>query len=187
MRLAYGVQAAQISGGPSWIRSEGFDIEAKTDNPQVATKKQMEEQVGPLFRHLLEDRFQLKVHRETRQSPVYSLVAGKNGARLKTSTAESATMNNSMHDGRMVLQAEGVQMAGLVALLAKQLGRPVADKTGLAGKYDLRLEWSPELGPDSTAGSIFSALQEQLGLKIETVKGTVDVVVVDSASRPSEN
>lgn len=187
MRIAYGVQAAQISGGPSWIRSDGFDIAAQTDAPEASTMEGMQVRLGPLLRQLLEDRFQLKVHRETRSAPVYSLVPAKGGAKVRASAGGEVSMHNSAADGKMVLQGAGLSMAGLAGFLAKQLGRPVTDNTGLTGTYDVRLEWAPELGADSTVGSIFSAVQEQLGLKLETAKGSVDAIVVESVARPSAN
>lgn len=179
MRIAYGVQGAQISGGPSWIRTAGFDVEGKADN--------VESRIAPMLRNLLEDRFQLKVHRETKTAPVYTLVAAKGGAKLKAAAGAVLTMNNSAEDGRMVLQATAISMPALAGFLAKQLGRPVTDKTGFAGGYDVRLAWSPEQALDSGGESVFSALQEQLGLKLEAAKGTIEIVVVDSISRPSAN
>lgn len=187
MRIAYGVQAAQISGGPSWLRSAGFDITAKTDSPEAASMKGMQAQIGPLLRQLLEDRFQLKVHRETRSAPVYSLVAGKGAPQLKASEGGEVVMNTSREDGKLVIQTRGVSMAGFAGFLSKQLQRPVTDKTGLTGVYNLRLEWAPDSSLESTAGSVFSAVQEQLGLKLDSAKGSVEVVVVDSIAKPSAN
>ena len=187
MRIAYGVQAAQISGGPSWLRSDGFDIMAKTEAPEAATTKGMEVQIRPLLRQLLEDRFQLKVHRETRSAPVFSLVPAKNSPNLTPARGGEMSMQNSAAQGKMILEATAVSMKEIAAFLSKQLGRPVTDRTGLPGSFDIRLEWSPDPGPDSTAASIFAALQEQLGLKLETQRGTVEQIVVDSVSRPSEN
>ena len=180
MRIAYGVQAAQISGGPSWIRTSGFDVEGRAEYAQS--------RIAPLLRDLLEDRFQLKVHRESRSAPVYTLVPAKGGPKLKAETSVGEmSMNNSIEDGRMVLQAKNIDTKTFAGFLAKQLGRPVTNKVDLPGVFNIRLEWAPEQDTESTAGSIFSAIQEQLGLKLETQKGTVDLIVIDSIAHPSAN
>ena len=187
MRIAYGVQPAQIQNLPSWARSDGFDIDARAESPALADKKKMEGAAPVLLRGLLEDRFSLKVHRESRQATVSVLVVHKNGARLKPAAGSRSEMSNNMRDGKMVLTAEAIPLANLVSLLSRQLGHPVTDKTGLEGLFDFTLGWAPEQLPDATAASIFSAIQEQLGLRIETSKGTVEVLVVDSVARPSAN
>jgi uncharacterized protein (TIGR03435 family) len=147
----------------------------------------MEGRLGPLLQSLLEDRFRLKVHREDRPSTVYSLVVAKNGPKLKPGDTANPSMGNSLQDGKMVLKADGLSMGSLARFLSRQAGRPVVDKTGLTGAYDVKLEWSPDQNADSAAESIFSAMQEQLGLRIEATKAPVNFVVVDSVERPSEN
>ncbi|HVV47942.1 MAG TPA: TIGR03435 family protein [Bryobacteraceae bacterium] len=184
MWIAYSIEDNQLSNAPDWVRSAGFDIEART---QAASAAEMESHLGPLLQSLLEDRFHLKVHREDRQTTLYSLVVAKNGPKMKRSDTPNPSMGNSLQDGKMVLKAEGLSMGGLARFLSRQAGRPVADKTGLSGNYDVKLEWSPDQNPDSAADSIFSAIQEQLGLRIEATKGPVSFVVIDSVERPSEN
>jgi uncharacterized protein (TIGR03435 family) len=184
MWIAYNIQDNQLSNAPDWVRSVGFDIDARTE---AASAAEMESHLGPLLQSLLEDRFHLKVHREDRQTTLYSLVAAKNGPKLKPSDTSNPSMGNSLQDGKMVLKADGLSMGSFARFLSRQAGRPVADKTGLSGNYDVKLEWSPDPNPDSAAESIFSAIQEQLGLRIEATKGPVSFVVIDSVERPSEN
>jgi uncharacterized protein (TIGR03435 family) len=114
-------------------------------------------------------------------------VVAKNGPNLKPSDTPNPSMGNSLQDGKMVLKADGLSMGSFTRFLSRQAGRPVVDKTGLTGAYDVKLEWSPDPNPDSAAESIFSAIQEQLGLRIEATKAPVNFVVVDSVERPSEN
>jgi uncharacterized protein (TIGR03435 family) len=185
MGIAYKVQDNQLLNAPAWVRSVGFDIDAKIEVSGTGSDAEMD--LGPLLRNLLEDRFRLKFHREDRPATVYSLVVAKNGPRLKPSQTLNPSMGNSLQDGKMVLKADGLSLAALAGFLSRQAGGPVTDKTGLTGIYDLKLEWSPDPTLDSPAGSIFSVLQEQLGLKIEATKGSLNVVVIDSVERPSEN
>lgn len=182
MWIAYGIQDNQITGAPDWVRSAGFDIDAKTKTDSAS---EMEGQLGPLLQHLLEDRFRLKVHREDRPSTIYSLVIAKNGPKLKASDAPKPSMGNSLQDGKMVLKGEGISMASLARFLSRQTARSVIDNTALTGSYDINLEWSSDQNPDSAPESIFSAIREQLGLRIEATKGSVNVVVVESVERPS--
>lgn len=199
---AYGVAGPQIEGGPAWLASERFDIEAKVDD---ATAVQME-RLGPeerrqvkqqLIEQLLSDRFKLAVHWETRELPVYALVRAKGGAKLTPSTDTSGSSGTSSNRGR--LKASGVTMTRLAetltGILNSEVGRIVIDRTGLEGRYNLTLEWSPEDGSSSGASSesqgsgasIFTALEEQLGLKLESSKGPVKVLVIDRVEQPSEN
>jgi uncharacterized protein (TIGR03435 family) len=144
-----------------------------------------------MFENLLADRFQLKFHHETRELPVYNLVVAKGGLKMQASTAEgsSSSMNNSSLSGK------GMPIEGISFSVSNVVGRQVVDKTGLTGKYDFTLTWTPdEMGAPSGASadadsgpSIFTALEEQLGLKLVPAKGPVDVIVVDHIERPSEN
>ncbi len=158
-----------------------------------AERKSHDEQYRERVRSLLEDRFHLNVHRETKESSVYDLVAGKNGPTLRETQATNDSTTSSS-PGRT--SGIGATIGMLAASLASITGRPVVDKTGLTGKYDYELEWTPEpdtLRPDSPepgpAGgiAIFTALQEKLGLKLESAKGPVDTVVIDRIERPSDN
>lgn len=178
--LAYGISEdrAGAIAAPDWLESERFDIEVKfpPNTPQ--------DQVRVMFQNLLADRFRLKVHRESREGTVYVLVAAKNGPKLKQS-APGTPGRVGLTAGR--LSAQAAPMSALADRLSSapfQLGRQVMDRTGLTGLYDFTLEWMPDVPGQSEPGpSLFTALQEQLGLKLETQKAPVDVLVVDSVEK----
>jgi uncharacterized protein (TIGR03435 family) len=214
--IAYGVQDYQLSGGPQWIDSEHYDIEAKTNS--TATVQQME---GPMLQALLGERFRLAVHQETRQLPVYQLSVVKAGglrfskegscAPYSTNSPPPATsadfrtifcgLRLTVDGASRTLDGKGVTMAMLAANLSRtyntSLGRNVLDTTGLTGAFDIHLNWSidPMSAPsddsdtataeDRIAPSLFTALQEQLGLKLESGKGPIEVVVIDHIEKPS--
>jgi uncharacterized protein (TIGR03435 family) len=202
MGFAYGVFAYQISGGPAWIGTERWDIEAKTDGVQGRLPPA---QSNVLLRALIEDRFQLKARRESKEMPVYELVVTKNGPKLKPHPADSAERKPSEQLGNGSAIFTDSSMAGFAARLSMQLGRPVIDRTDLKGNYDFTLEWTPAPGEgsaealglppraepprpgDSNGPSIFTALQDQLGLKLESTKGPAEILVIDHVERPSEN
>ena len=205
---AYDIPASRILGGPKWIDSTRFDIEAKMEDGEAAQLKALDHehgrvQVQAMFQQLLADRFQLKVHWETRELPVYALVVAKNGAKLpptKDTTGNTGTSSNG-HGSSVQFTATGQTLAQLAQSLttaaAHDLGREVIDKTGIEGKYDVSLNWTRDTGAASAASpdsntqdsgpSIFTAIQEQLGLKLEPAKGPVQVLVIDHAEMPSEN
>src|SRR5579863_7661298 len=186
--LGWDVRGFQITGGPGWLDSEHYDIEAK---PAVSVDIGAPDNAGRLrlmVQSLVTDRFSVKLHRETREVRVYSLVVGKNGVRLKR-TAEAAGPSTSIHDGKGFMAATQIDLGILARNLAGELEVPVIDRTGLAGAYDLRLEWSPADDPATpgSAPSIFTALQEQLGLRLESGRGPVEMLVIDSARKASQN
>ncbi|HEV1284485.1 MAG TPA: TIGR03435 family protein [Bryobacteraceae bacterium] len=177
---AFRTTDAQVSG-PSWLESERFDIVAKAESgsPQPA-----------MLQAVLADRFKLAVHRETREQTLCELVVAKNGPKLKkVDPGEDDTTSRRGH-----LTATRVSMPALARFLAGpniRLGRPVVDKTGLDGVFDFTLDWTldsdAEKSPDHPP-SIFVALQEQLGLKLEARKGPVEVLIVDHVEKvPTEN
>jgi bla regulator protein BlaR1 len=202
MGFAYGVFAYQISGGPAWIGTERWDIEAKTDAVQGQLPPA---QSGALLRALIEDRFQLKARLENKEIPVYELVVTKNGSKLKPNPEDPAKAKRSAMLGNGTGTFTNSSMAVLAARLSQQLGRPVIDRTDLKGGYDFTLEWTPASGEggaellglppraeppaagESNGPSIFTALQDQLGLKLESTKGPADILVIDHVERPSEN
>jgi len=210
IREAYEVEDNQISGAPAWLDSERYDIEAKADKSvadelQKLSFDQRLVEYRRMLQALLGDRFQLTLHRETKELPVYALVIAKKGPRLQE-THPGDNDPTGMTFGRGLLKGEGVPIALLVRHLSQQrLGRPVLDKSGLTGKYDFTLQWTPEENrapmfkgtrdggqgpdspPDSSGPSIFTAIQEQLGLRLESQKGPVEVLVIDHVERPSEN
>src|SRR6185437_6061182 len=133
-------------------------------------------------------RFGLKFHREPKESTVYSLVVAKGGPKMTmdSSEGENSSQTNSK-DGRTIMTAKKVTVAMLASRLERQVGRRIINNTGLTVAYDFTLTWSQDQSAEPTGPSIFTALQEQLGLKLDSTKGPVDMVVVDAVSRPSEN
>lgn len=216
--MAFGVQDFQLSGGPSWLNSEKYDIEAKMDSSVADALIKLGPQERALARQhmlqaLLSDRFGLTVHREIKEIPVFALVIAKNGPKMQEAKPGDTYPNGikgpdgrgsagMMEGGRGKLTGQGLPIKTLVYLLSLQhLGRTIVDKTGLVGNYDFKLQWTPEsqsaasaqqgadntLSPDSSGPSIFTAIQEQLGLKLESQKGPVEIFVIDHVERPSEN
>ena len=211
IRYAYDLRSDdQIAGLAGPANSARFDMEAKVDADTLAALKKLEReprtaQQRALMRAMLADRFQLKVHRETREGPVYGLVVAKGGFKLTAVDPvkpeagappdpkySPGSMNTSVsnRDGKMTAQA--VPLSNLAESLARQVSRMVVDKTGLTGKYDFTLAWTDDQNSEAkddtaSAPSLFTALQEQLGLKLEAMRGPVETIVVDRAEMPSEN
>jgi uncharacterized protein (TIGR03435 family) len=196
---AYDVKVFQISGGPDWIRTERWDILAKADGVEGRLTFAQQQ---PMLQALLADRFQFKVHKETKEMPVYALVVGKNGSKLALSAGTGDEQQFRTGNGSLSVKNDGV--ASLADWLSRQLGRTVIDKTDLKGKYDYALTWNPDPGEggsesfglppegprphvETDGPSIFTALQEQLGLRLVSQKGPVEMVVIDSVQRPSAN
>ena len=203
---AYGpLLPGQVSGWPGWSTSEMFNVEAKVDEKSAAALQKLppKEQARRrqlMLQSLLADRFNLRVHHETKVLPVYELVVAKGGSKMKESQA-AGTNTNSI--GR--LKAKGMPMTDLALLLTMFVNRFVIDKTGLPGKYDFDLHSTPEgmsdmseenrqfwpeknSGPEKISGpSIFTALREQLGLKLKSAKDPVDLLVIDHIEPPTPN
>jgi uncharacterized protein (TIGR03435 family) len=184
IRAAFQLQNAQIAGGPSWLETDRYDIEAKTGRPE----KPKPGQLSPQLQSLLASRFNLKFHRETRELTVYALVVAKDGPKLKAKV-EGESTGMATHGGQSKSQVVGtaVPMATLAAYLGNRLGRIVVDKTGLSESYSFTMEWAPDQASDSSSPSLTTALREQLGLRLESQKSPVEVLVVDSLQKPSEN
>jgi uncharacterized protein (TIGR03435 family) len=203
---AYGIPGSRILDGPKWLDSTRFDIEAKTDDSETdrlrtlpSNQRVLETQA--MFQRLLADRFKLTVHWETRELPVYALVVARKGSKLqpaKDPSSGSGTSSNNTRSGAQ-FTASAVTMPelaeGLTQELSRELGRDIIDKTQIEGRYDLTLKWTPDVGGASESAassadagaSIFTAVQEQLGLKLESAKAPVRVLVIDHAEMPSEN
>jgi uncharacterized protein (TIGR03435 family) len=187
IREAYAVKPYQIAGGPAWLKTDRFDIDAKTEGDP--SRRQM----MAMLQTLLADRFQLKVHRETREDNDYALVTAKGGPKLTPSTADESYVRlyrNTPVDQTGVDYTIAGQKASL-ALIAErlgdmELGRPVLDRTGIKGEFDFKLRYAIDDNPD-TGPSIFAAIQEQLGLKLEAAKGPVEILVIDKVEKPSRN
>jgi uncharacterized protein (TIGR03435 family) len=195
---AYNLKKAQLFGLPKWANAARFDIRAKIIDPDKAALKAMtEDQERAMMEPILTDRFQLKFHHEMKLLSVYELVVAKGGARIKETAAIGDKKVDGMSSGSMSINnrdmiAVGIPMSSLASSLSGTTQRIVVDKTGMAGKYDFHLTWSADDGgpqnPDSTAPpSLFTALQEQLGLKLEPSKAQVETFVVDSVTMPAED
>jgi uncharacterized protein (TIGR03435 family) len=194
---SYGVKAFQLSGGPDWIRTARWDVLAKADGFEDRIPRAQE---NLMVQSMMADRFQLKVHTETKERSVYALVIDKSGPKMPVHTAGDRQIRGRYGSA----EATKVGTAWLVDMLTRQLGRVVVDKTRLQGEYDFKLEWTPEPGeggpeslglppeapsphPDTTGPSIFEALREQLGLRLVSDKGPVEMIVIDHVEKPSEN
>jgi bla regulator protein blaR1 len=197
MRNAYRVPESRIEGGPAWITEDRFTVNARAAGP-----------LGPgqlpfMMQAMLEDRFKLKVHRETREMPVYVLTAEKNGHKMRPAKAPNAAPELRGFQGREgEFNAAAVNLTQLVNLLQQFVGRPIIDKTGDTALYDFTLRWSsdggqadpfapgaPAIAPpaDASDPTLFGALQDQLGLRLNSEKGPVEIIVIDSIERPTEN
>jgi uncharacterized protein (TIGR03435 family) len=216
----------KITGAPGWLQSDFYTIVAKTDAPTP-----VEVMVGPMLQALLEERFKLKLHRESREEPVYSMTVGKNGLKIQPTPEGSCTpvdldhlpeqpapgqpmpkfcgMQNMRFDkGLYKTELHGVTMKDLAQRLSNQLDRPVVDKTGVAGMFEITLEFAPDSmirgfggrGPgdagrseaspipaDPVGPTLFTAMQEQLGLKLAGDKAPVDYLVIDHVEKATEN
>ena len=212
--------SAQASGGPAWANSARYDINAEAEDNASAEMMQ-----GPMLRALLEDRFQLKLHRETREIPVYALTVAKGGLKLHALEPGSCPPRMAQADLLALLQSgkappkfcgsvrfgkgtaefRGMTLDEFSKNLGRVLDRPIVEKTGIAGLFDLHLEFAPdETTPGLLPGgalhftdapaidppggpSLFTAMQEQLGLKLEPSKGPGEFLIIDSVERPSDN
>lgn len=217
IQLAYNAKDYQIVGEPAWAKSERYDVTAKTENNASF------EQMRPMLRSLLAERFSLALHGVTKELPVYELTAAKGG--LKTEDAScvnrdpngppppfgsklcGGVMSRMLPGGSSRLEGFGVPVSKLVEVLADRIGRTVVDKTGFSGTFNFQLDFSsddaasnPRSAPPAAAGperpipganvqapTIFAALQEQLGLRLQAGKGQVEVLVIDHVQRPSPN
>jgi len=207
--IAYGIQDYQLVGDPSWAASEYYDIQARADGE--ASVQQME---GPMLQLLLEDRFKLASHHETRQLPLYQLTIAKGALKLQATKEGSCTpypidspppsaspatycgLRLTTNGTNRTLEGRGVTMAELAANLSRTysaaLGRTVLDVTGRNERFDVHLTWATDSGgsappPDQEGPPLVTAIQEQLGLKLESAKGPLDVMVLDHIERPSVN
>ena len=191
--FAYDIRDTQLIGGEKWMSTERYDVFAKpsqNDNPSGAKRSFSEEFRGIRLkmRAVLADRFKLAIHTETREMPIYALVVAKNGPRLLESTSDGLTINNRKG---VVICKKVTMQAFAESTLTWRMGRTVVDKTGLAGEYDFELKFQEDQSAaapaDSSEPDFLTALREQLGLRLESQKGPVQVTVVDSAERASAN
>jgi uncharacterized protein (TIGR03435 family) len=217
LRESFGIEDSRILGAPDWVKTDRFDIEAKVDAADAPKLDNLPfDERRKMLLPVLVDRFNLKFHHETRELPTYALVVAKGGLKMKEAKPgdtypngvkgpDGQSRGGMMMMGRGNLTGQAVPITNLVTMLSNQrLGRPLYDKTGLAGNYDFDLHWTPDDAPPMAAGgaqggpagsdaatdpgpSLFTALQEQLGLRLDPQKGPVDVVVIDHIEQPSAN
>jgi uncharacterized protein (TIGR03435 family) len=190
---AYDLHDYQIEGAPAWINSARFDILAKMDAPSTEfppdgarshdwEAEQKLEEVR--LQSLLADRFKLRAHKGTKEMPIYDLEVSKGGPRL-----EKSTENKGFRTNIGEFTCSDSSMDDLASLLSGTLNRTVVDKTGLTGGYKFSLKWTPDEPPNPTADlpGLFTALQEQLGLKLVPAKGPVEILSIDHVEMPSQN
>lgn len=199
--FAYDLQTHQISGGPKWLETDNFNIEAKADSTiPISITSEGGTQIRLTLQSLLAERFKLSVHRENKEGPVYELVVAKGGPKLKRVEPNVEIPRLQLGWGRLTGTAVPVSL--VARSLSQRLGRTVIDKTGLSDTYDFDLSYTPDPSqaagfgpsgpdalppPDPNGPSIFTAVQEQLGLKLESGKGPVEVLVIEHAEKPDAN
>ncbi len=178
-------QADDVVGGPAWLDSDRWDIVAKAESRTA--------NMLPMIRSLLAERFKLTVHHETKERPIYLLTVARRDGRLGPSLRPT-TGPTSFLGSTGIVTGRAVTMRQLAALLGSAAGRPVTDRTGLRDTYDVELKWTPTGAAGASGGDVgrdgpdvFTAIQEQLGLKLEPSRGPLDVLVVDRVERPTDD
>jgi uncharacterized protein (TIGR03435 family) len=200
LTFAYDVRNYQITGGPSWVRDQRFDVTFTPDKAEIADIQGLSRAAAEaLFaRHrqrlqaVLRDRFGLVLRAETHEMPIYSLTVAKGGHKLITPTGEKKgpSLNTSSDNGAAKMTGTGVYMSMVTPTLASLLGRFVVNDTGLDGPYNFEMKWTPSEGPqdpDTAGPTIFTALTEQLGLRLEAKRGPVPVYVIEKIEKPTAN
>jgi uncharacterized protein (TIGR03435 family) len=191
LESAYDIRDFQIIGGPGWLNTDRFDIVARSESGESRAPRADEMKATRIkLQSLLADRFRLVVRHDTREMQEYVLGVDKDGTKLVAEPSTPA-QNSGIQSTCGHMTGTHATMANLTVYLSRQLRRPVLDATRLTERYNFQLSWTPEPAPcaDSVenAPSLFTALQEQLGLKLGTTKGPVEVLVVDRAERPTED
>ena len=197
--FAYGIHAKQITGGPAWLETEKYDLAAQPNGEGQPNDRQWKGMV----QKLLADRFKLTFHRDKKELSVYAITVGKNGPKLTKSEGDPNGLPGLFFRGLGVLPARNATMADFAGVMqGAVLDRPVVDQTGLTGRWDFVLTWTPDefqfggLGmrppppPANNAAAppdLFTAFQEQLGLKLESTKAQAEVFVIDRVAKPTEN
>jgi uncharacterized protein (TIGR03435 family) len=185
IRVAYGITNEQTEGGPKWLDEDRYDIEARAEGPARGPE------LLEMLQTLLADRFKLEFHHTTKTVSGYAIVPAKGGLKIKDIGPSDS---HSTHTTRGSTAVEGVSLQRFAAVLSRVLGAPVADETAQSGSFTFTLTWAPEnnLAPVSTpnagandGSSIFTAVQEQLGLKLDARKVPLDVFVIDRAEKPA--
>ena len=198
MEYTFEIRGDLIEGLNGPAGSAHFDLQGKVSDPDPEVMKKLtNDQQREMLVPVLADRFQLRTHRETKSLPIYELVLAKDGLKMKRLPAKDTTEKGAeglergeWNWGSTRLVGHAIPIGSVTHALSQILKRTVTDKTGLDGVYDVTLRWTPDTAVDSddqTAGSIFTALQEQLGLKLRPARGPVETLVVDHVQMPSEN
>ena len=187
LRIALMTDDDHMSGAPGWVHNELFDITAVTaDHSEPKTPEQFQH----VLLSLLEERFQLRFHREQKEGPVYWLELAKPGVlgpSLKRSSAGTRPNLSTNGGSRANMTATAMSMTDIAAALRRQSGRPVEDHTGLTGLFDFHIEWTPQQMDDTSLPSLFTVLQQDLGLRLRPAKGTIETVVIDHIEQPTDN
>jgi uncharacterized protein (TIGR03435 family) len=190
LQAGYGVQKSQIVGAPHWVETERFDVQGVPDVPGSPSLKQMQ----GLIRKVLAERFGLKLHRDTKDLSVYAITVAKGGEKMAKSAGDPNGLpdeNDSGNGGQVTMRVTNMSMSEFAMIFQFFLDRPAVNQTGLAGRYDFQLKWTTDESRVPTDGSappgLFTAIQEQIGLKLEAVKAPAEVLVVDAVERPSAN
>ena len=198
LTFAYGVQQRQIVGGPPWLSSDKFDLEVQPDIEGMPNDKQLKS----MLQKLLPERFKLQFHHAQKELPVYALLVAKGGSKMTKNQGDPNGLPGLFFRGLGVLTVQNATMSNFANLMQSAvLDRPVVDQTGLPGRYDFLLKWTPDesqfggmgvkVPPPSNAAdappNLFTAVQDQLGLKFDATKASVDVLVIDHVEKPSEN
>ena len=198
-----------LAGGPGWVGTDTFDVEAKAEDPEHTSQ----DQLRAMLQNLLAERFNLKFHREKKEMPGFDLVVAKGGLKMKEATADASgpgggggmSMNMRGPGSPMTMSSQRATISSIIGFLSGRLGRAIQDKTGLTGNYNFNLSWTPGEGEGGGIGgltiqmppgavpagasepgvSLFTALQEQMGLRLEASKVMLDVFVIDSAEKPA--
>ena len=207
IKYAYGITDDQLSGGPDWISSDKYAIDAKIPDSTVADwhkkydpKKQAEE-MRSMMRSLLADRFQLKISHQTKELPVFALVIAKGGPKIRPSNDDGSKSGSDGHNEGYVEinHVTDEPISVLIDILSRQseiAGRKIVDETGLTGKYTYTLKWTRERPPSdsdpadlpvSSAPLLWDALQDQLGLQLKSTKAAIDTVVIKHIEKPTPN
>ena len=193
IQQAYSVMGWQIAGGPPWADSDRYDITATVRMPGDLTR----ERLSPMLERLLADRFQLRIHRDSKEMAGFALEIGRGGAKLKPAS-DGVPRPDTIRMSGIGFRGQGLTIADLVQIIGGTLSRPVADKTALKGLYDVELHWTEQTdrnsyglpNPESTdldGSNLFTALRDQLGLKLTAQKIAVPMIVIDRAEKASSN
>jgi uncharacterized protein (TIGR03435 family) len=189
LMLGYGVQSSQLAGEPDWAKTARWDVEGVPNVEGTPSWPQLQ----GMIRKILAERFGLQLHREQREMPIFALTVAKSGPKMIANTSDPNgwfDQQSGTTNGRHKEALKNASMADLALILQFYVNRPVVDQTGLKGRYDFKLQWAPDEAqtPASDAPpGLFTAIQDQIGLKLERTKAPADTLVIDKVQRPGAN